>query len=109
MRIFNDDDFLGLDEATQRNLEITGNLFDSGTGFTLIETLDKTKTAMGARKLKRWLLQPLRDTDEIKYRCGIVESFYHNQILLSKIRDSLSGILDIERLTSRVAMDRGSA
>ncbi len=109
LKVFRDDDFLGLDEATQRNLEITGNLFDSGTGFTLLETLDKTKTAMGARKLKRWLLHPLKDTEEIRYRLGIVESFYHNQILLSKIRDSLSGILDIERLTSRVAMDRAHA
>ncbi len=109
LKVFRDDDFLGLDEATQRNLEITGNLFDSGTGFTLLETLDKTKTAMGARKLKRWLLHPLKDIEEIKYRLGIVESFYHNQILLSKIRDSLSGILDIERLTSRVAMDKAHA
>lgn len=60
LTVYNDEDYLGLDESTLRNLEITNNLNDSGQNFTLLNILDKTRTAMGARKLKRWLLHPLK-------------------------------------------------
>ncbi len=109
LTVYNDEDYLGLDESTQRNLEITNNLNDSGQNFTLLNILDKTRTAMGARKLKRWLLHPLKKTREIEYRQNIVDALYHNQILLSEIRDALGRVLDIERLTSRIAMDKAHA
>ncbi len=109
LRVYHDDDFLDLDEATQKNLEITQNLHDSRRNFTLISILDKTRTSMGARKLKRWLLRPLKDKSHIEHRHQCVEALYHNQLLLSEIRDSLGKVLDIERLTSRIAMDRAHA
>ncbi len=109
LRVYRDNEFLDLDEATQRNLEIAQNLHDSGRNFTLIGVLDKTRTTMGARKLKRWLLHPLKQKDEIEYRLNSVDALYHDQLLLSKIRELLGSVLDIERLTSRVAMDKAHA
>ena len=109
LTVYDDSDFLGLDEATQRNLEITGGLNNNESNFTLLKVLDKTRTSMGARKIKRWLLHPLKKMSNINSRLNTVESLYHNQITLSEIRNSLSGILDIERLTSRVAMDKAHA
>jgi len=109
LNIYHDEEYLDLDEATQRNLELIYNLHDSSEKFTLISVLDKTRTSMGARKLKRWLLHPLKEKKQIMYRLNAVEAFYHNQILLSKIRELLGRVLDIERLTSRIAMDRAHA
>ncbi|HUZ17800.1 MAG TPA: DNA mismatch repair protein MutS [Spirochaetia bacterium] len=106
---YHDSEYLGLDEATQRNLEILHNLQDGGGRYTLVETLDHTKTAMGARRLRRWLLRPLRDGSAIESRQLRVTSFYRNQVLLSSVRDLLSGILDLERLCARVALDRAHA
>ncbi len=109
LHVYHDREYLDIDEATQRNLEIIHNLHDSSQNFTLINVLDKTRTAMGARKLKRWLLHPLKQKAEIEYRLNSVEALYHNQLLLSEIRDSLGNVLDIERLTSRIAMDKAHA
>lgn len=109
LRIINDSDFLSLDESSLRNLEITGNLQDGSRRYSLLEVLDNTRTAMGARKLKSWLLHPLLNPDEIKSRQQKVDFLYHNQILLSGLSGKLSGILDLERLSSRVAMDKAHA
>ncbi len=109
LNILNDRDFLLLDESSLRNLEITGNLQDGSKRYSLLEVLDNTRTAMGARKLKSWLLHPLVNVDEIELRQKRVGALYHNQILLSGINEKLSGILDIERLTSRIAMEKAHA
>ncbi len=109
LHVYHDREYLDIDEATQRNLEIIQNLHDSSQNFTLISVLDKTRTAMGARKLKRWLLHPLKQKEKIEYRLNSVDALYHNQLLLSEIRDSLGSVLDIERLTSRIAMDKAHA
>jgi len=109
LRIVNDNDYLSLDESSLRNLEINGNLQDGSKRYSLIEVLDHTRTAMGARKLKSWLLHPLLKIEEIQSRQQKVEFLYHNQMLLSGISGNLSGILDLERLSSRVAMDKAHA
>ncbi len=98
-----------VDESAQKNLEIDRNLKDGGRAFTLLETLDRTKTAMGARELRTWLLRPLKDADAIARRHDGVEALYRRQRILSKFRDSLSRCLDLERLASRVAVDRADA
>ena len=109
IRIIRDDEFLLLDESSLRNLEITGNLQDGSKRYSLIEVLDHTRTAMGARKLKSWLLHPLVNSVEIMSRQNRVEFLYHNQILLSGINEKLGGILDLERLTSRISMEKAHA
>ena len=102
-------EFLGLDYSTQRNLELLKNLHDGGSNYTLLEVLDYTSTSMGARKLKSWLVHPLKDKKQIRERQNRVKFLYRNQILLSSIRERLKSILDIQRLTARVAMDRAHA
>lgn len=109
IRHYTDSDFLGLDESTQRNLELLANLQDGTPRNTLFEVLDSTKCAMGSRCLKRWLTQPLTDLDEIRQRLERVEHLYRNQALLTRIREAFAGILDLERLSARVAMERAHA
>ncbi|MDA3808686.1 MAG: DNA mismatch repair protein MutS, partial [Spirochaetaceae bacterium] len=106
---YSENDFVSLDEATQKNLEIIRNMQDNSSSFTLIDILDYTKTAMGARKMKNWLLRPLNKKDEIESRLNKVALFYKEQIKLSDLRTLLSGILDIERLSTRIAMDKAHA
>jgi len=98
-----------LDEATKRNLELVRNLSDSSRRDTLIDVIDATKTAGGARMLRQWLFEPLRSAQAIGERLDAVAFLYHDQILLSDIRKLLSEILDTERLISRLAVDKAHA
>ncbi|MDF1567814.1 MAG: DNA mismatch repair protein MutS [Spirochaetaceae bacterium] len=102
-------DSVGLDESTIRNLEIVRNLQDGGRSFTLLDTLDHTKTAPGARLFRQKLLNPLPDCASIVAYHGRVETLYRNQHVLSSLREVLSGVLDLERLSARTAMDRAHA
>jgi len=101
--------YMGLDESTLRNLEITQNLSDRSRRYTLLELLDQTRSAIGSRKLKRWLLKPLRRIEEIRRRQSLVELFYHDQSLLARFREQLGRLYDLERLASRVALDKAHA
>lgn len=103
---YTDSDYLNLDESTQKNLEIIRNLQDSTKNFTLLDVLDYTKSPMGGRNIRRWLTHPLKRIDEIQSRHDRVEYLYSSQTLLLSIREKLSSILDIERLASRVAMEK---
>ena len=109
IHIYGEEDFVGLDESTIRNLEIVRNLHDGGSSFTVLQTLDHTKTAPGARKLRKRLLQPFPDAQRTRDYHDRVEKLYHDQLMLTSLRDLLSGILDLERLASRTAMDRAHA
>lgn len=104
-----DDQYLGLDESTVRNLELVSNMRDGSTRYSLLEVVDETQTAMGARALRRWILAPLRDLSRIERRQVQVALLYRNQSALTSVRPHLARILDIERLTSRVAMERAHA
>lgn len=109
IRVYTESDFMGLDETTQKNLEIVRNLQDGSGRFTLLETLNFTKTSMGLRKLKSWLLAPLVRKQEIEQRISRVESLYRNQTLLLDVRNTLSGMLDLERLCARIATHKAHA
>ncbi len=106
LKRYDDSEFLGIDDSTQRNLEIVANLHDGSSRYTLAEVLDYTKTAMGSRRLKDWLMRPLRSVEAISSRLSKVESLHRNQTLLASTREGLAGILDLERLAARVAMDK---
>jgi len=109
IHVYGETDFVGLDESTIRNLEIVRNLQDGGFSFTLLNTLDHTKTAPGARKLRKRLLQPFPDVQSCSSYHEKVGKLYHDQLKLTSLRDVLSGILDLERLASRAAMDKAHA
>jgi DNA mismatch repair protein MutS len=106
IRLYGDEEFAWMDESTQRNLEILQSLQEGGKRYSLLEVMDDTKTAMGARALRGWLLAPLRSDRDIARRLDAVERLYRDQRLLSSLRGELSRMLDVERLTARVAMER---
>jgi len=104
LQSFSPTDYMMLDEVTQRNLEITQSLADKQKKGSLLWVLDKTKTPMGGRLLKRWLLQPLRGVDDINYRLDSVEEIKNKHFLRESIRTCLEEIKDIERIFGRVAL-----
>ncbi len=106
IRLEREDEFVALDESTQKNLELTQNLNDGGRKFTLLAVIDHTRTAMGARLLKRWLLSPLKDRDRIIRRQNTVETLYRDQLTLGELRSRLSSMLDLERLCARVSLEK---
>ena len=96
-----------IDHLTQRNLELFRSLsVDLGapSGATLVETLDRTATAMGARLLRRRLAHPLLDPQRIHGRHLAVEAFTRDRNLRREITGGLRGCPDLERLASRVAL-----
>jgi DNA mismatch repair protein MutS len=106
IKVYGESEYVGMDEATQKNLELVRNLRDGSGRFTLLEILDETKTAMGRRELKRRLLQPLRDPALVNLRLDFVERLYRDQKMLTAFREILSRTPDLERLCSRLAMDK---
>jgi len=95
-------EFMFIDESTQKNLELVKNLRDGTKKGTLLEVLDKTKTALGARLLRQWILKPLLNLDEIEKRQNIIEVFKEDTSLRSNLREKLSLVKDIERLIMKV-------
>lgn len=106
IRVYTESEFVSIDDATRKNLEISANLRDGSASYTLFEVVNHTRTAMGTRLLKNWIHHPLVDRSSIEERLSFVEAFYHDQRLLARVRDCLASILDIERLAGRIAMER---
>jgi DNA mismatch repair protein MutS len=106
---YRDGNTLILDETTQRNLELTQSLRDAGVRFTLFAVLNNCRTPMGARLLRRRLLSPPKNLSAIEGQHSAVDHLYHDQILLSRLREVMAGYRDLERLAARVAMERAHA
>lgn len=107
--VYKDSSFVIMDDSSRKNLEITSNLRDGSVQYTLLECVNNEKTAMGSRLVRDWLSFPLTDEKMIHARQNHVQYFVDNQNFLHKERDLLDGILDIERLAARIAMDRAHA
>ncbi|HAZ96168.1 MAG TPA: DNA mismatch repair protein MutS, partial [Treponema sp.] len=107
--VYQDSQFVIIDDSSRRNLEITFNLRDGTSSYTLLESVSNTKTAMGSRLLRSWLSFPLTNENEINSRQNHVELFAKDRNLLHCVRENLDGILDVERLAGRIAMDRAHA
>jgi len=95
------EDYLFLDENAKRHLELTRNLWDGSTKYSLYWVLDETITPMGGRLLKEWILYPLRDAKEIIKRQSAVEFFYERKSLRNELRSLLQKISDLERIAQR--------
>ena len=93
---------MALDKATIKNLEITETLFEKKTQGSLLGVLDKTHTAMGGRKIKQWLREPLNQLDEINLRLDCVEYLVDEYMVRNNIKESLKAIYDFERLAGRI-------
>ncbi len=97
---------LVLDAVTVRNLELIEPLFaGADSGVTLFRSIDATVTPMGKRLLRSWLLRPSIDLAEINARLDAVESQVKETIAREELRRALDGILDLERLLSRVTLE----
>ena len=96
--------YVWLDKFTVRNLEIFNPL--SPSGKTLLDVIDKTSSPLGGRMLKHWLALPLRNVDMINERLDITQALVDNQELLENLRNCMRQVGDIERLASKVAMQR---
>ena len=97
-------DFMQLDVATRRNLELTEPLrFDGDRRNTLLYLLDVTKTRMGARMLRSWIDCPLQHKKDIDYRLDAVSALYTDVRTRKSLREYLDSVYDIERLTSKIA------
>ncbi|MGJ8696013.1 MAG: DNA mismatch repair protein MutS [Verrucomicrobiaceae bacterium] len=100
-------DYVLIDTASQTNLDLVDSR--SGKQHTLLGVLDRTSTPMGARKLRDWILHPLRDLNALTSRLDLVDSLLAEPYLLTKLRDSLKNIRDIERTTGRLSQGSGNA
>jgi DNA mismatch repair protein MutS len=101
-------DVLPMDEMTRRNLELVEPLRAGSQGVTLLEAVDRTLTPMGARLLRRWLLAPLVEPAAINARLDAVGVLCGDVRGRDRLRESLEGVRDLERLASRAAMGRAT-
>ncbi|WP_341764406.1 DNA mismatch repair protein MutS [Candidatus Tisiphia endosymbiont of Beris chalybata] len=105
-KIINYHNFMSIDAATRRNLEITSNLLGQTKG-SILDTLDNTITKAGSRLLYHFLSAPLIDITAISYRQERTYFFYSNITLLENSRKLLKQVGDIERCIARITMKRG--
>ena len=103
IKLVKNKNFMTLDMHTRRNLEITENNRDRKKYGTILWVIDKAKTAMGARYLRKMLDEPLQDPKEINSRLNAVEKLVKKLIVRDKLSQSLSKIKDIERISGKIA------
>ena len=101
--------FLVIDESTKANLELTRTLMGARRSGSLLGVIDKTTTAMGARRLRQWLNYPLVDAARIRERHDAVEEMLRFPALRDDIRSALGDVYDIERLCAKVSSGSANA
>jgi DNA mismatch repair protein MutS len=97
-----------MDKATQQSLEITQTMRARDREGSLLGVIDQTKTPMGARLLREWIISPLRVSAEIKYRQTGVKELSENSPLRRELRDILGNIYDIERISTKISCGRAN-
>ena len=109
VKIIKKNDFMEMDIHTKRNLELTENLRTKERTYSLLWLLDNTKTAMGSRKLKSFIENPLLDITEINKRYNIVTNLLEDFITAEELRNDLYEVYDLERLCGRISFGSASA
>lgn len=102
LKVYSLDEFMVLDEATRRNLELTETIRGGNEKGSLLDILDKTTTPMGKRLIRNWISQPLIDSDLINNRLDAVEYYFDQGLVRAEIISQLKNISDIERIINRV-------
>lgn len=108
MHVVSDRSHMRLDRSTLRNLELTETIFGKGAAGSLVDVLDRCKTAMGSRRLKQWVKEPLIDKGLIEARLGAVDELVSHPITRNNLRAFMTSVYDLERLISRVSLGRAS-
>ncbi|WP_407631963.1 DNA mismatch repair protein MutS [Leuconostoc falkenbergense] len=96
--------YLKFNQDTRTNLDLVENSRTHKKSGSLLGLIDETKTAMGGRLLKQWLLKPLRDVDDINHRLDVVAAFQSAFFVRGALQDHLKSVYDLERLAARAAM-----
>ena len=109
LRVYSEGQFLELDVNTRRNLELTETMRAKEKKGSLLWVLDQTKTSPGARLLRQWVEHPLLSPAQIIRRQGAVEELFGNFMLREELGDLLSGVLDLERLITKIVYGTGGA
>ncbi len=109
LKVIDQSDHMSLDKSTIRNLEITETLFEKKVQGSLIGVLDLTHTAMGSRKLKQWLKEPLKKKEAIQKRLDAVELLSDDVLMRNNLRELLKQIYDLERLIGRITCGNTNA
>lgn len=104
IELYSVDSYMIIDSSTRRNLELTETLRDKQKKGSLLWVLDKTKTAMGARKLREFIEQPLVDISLIERRFDAIEALNNSLITREELREYLNSIYDLERLMTRISL-----
>ena len=102
------DDVMTLDESTVRNLELVSSIADSKKQNTLLWSMDETKTPMGERLLRKWILSPLLKPIAIRQRLESVQNLIESGTQLSKLREMLAGIGDLERIAGKLGNQKST-
>ncbi len=103
------DEFMGIDTASRRNLEISESLRSKQRKGSLLWAVDRTKTSAGARLLRRWLEKPLLNESAIRARLDAVSELHSDGVMREELREVLKGITDIDRLTTRLVYGTANA
>ncbi len=106
---FDESEFMSLDISARRNLELTRSMMTGDKKHSLLWIMDSTKTAMGKRMLRSWIEKPLLNVAAITKRQNAVGALVDDSMVRDEIRESLTGINDIERLMSRIVYGTANA
>ncbi len=106
---YDEDQYMSLDISARRNLELTKSMMTGEKKHSLLWVVDKTKTAMGKRMIKSWIERPLMSISKIVKRQNAVSELADSPIIRDAVRESLTGINDIERLMTRIVYGTANA
>lgn len=108
IRPYSTSEFMVLDPFTRRNLELTETIRGRQTRGSLLDVLDRTITAMGARLLRTWISQPLLEVRRLNARLDAVEALASDELLRAELREHLRGVSDLERLATRLVAGKAT-
>ncbi|MEM6278060.1 MAG: DNA mismatch repair protein MutS [Verrucomicrobiota bacterium] len=108
LQAYSTESYVLIDAASQANLDLVTSR-SGGVKASLLGSMDRTSTPMGARKLRNWVLHPIRDLETLTARQEVVEALIRESFLLNQIRESFSDVRDIERTVSRLSQGSGNA
>jgi len=106
INFYKPDDFLILDSATQKNLELIKNNNDGSNRNSLFELLDKAATSMGSRMIKKWIVRPLIKPELIYVRQNAIEYLIKNVLVKDKLISLFKELTDLERIVGRIALKK---
>lgn len=109
LTFYSSDTFLGIDSFSRRNLELTSSIRTGEKKGSLVWVLDKTKTSLGARLLRKWIDKPLLNCNAIKLRQNVVKELFEDSISREEITRLLRDVVDIERLCTRLVYGSANA